>query len=471
MSLGCNDFQGMAAVNPKDYFNPVHFTEFYNEKMKTKKGGGFGGLTPTTFWSRYVKELDEIATRCLNGTYKFSFYKEKLILKGRNKFPRVLSVPSMRDRMVLGVLNQYLQDLFPNAVNHEVPNQYIKEVGDFLAEHSSEKIYFLKSDIKSFYDSVYLNRLYDKLESCVDAKILQLIKAAIDTVTLADSHRTSIKEQPRDTGVPQGLAISNILANISMQDFDVSIQKHCASDTLYKRYVDDILILSTSCIDTNYVNEVKCELILKGVTLRLSADKTQYGLVGAESFDYIGYKVQTPLSISIRERNVQAFLNRISKIVTRYKSQKANAFLRPRFILEDKAFDEYYISLINQKLSGIKISSHLYGWLPYFQAMTDVRLLYGLDAVVHKKFLKGLSIESKIVHLHEVYWDIKKHAGKNKLMDFDALKEVGDMRTYLLKQGLIDKDVKYDEEEIKTKYYVHLEHLKKDARMTVGTTY
>ena len=139
--------------------------------------------------------------------------------------------------------------------------------------------------------------------------------------------------------------------------------------------------------------------------------------------------------------------------------------------MEDKAFDEYYISLINQKLSGVKISNHLYGWLPYFQAMTDVRLLYELDAVVHKKFLKGMSIESKIVHLYEVYWDIKKHAGKNKLMDFDALKNVGDMRSYLLKQGLIDQDVKYDDEEIKTKYYTHLERLKKDARMTVGMTY
>ena len=461
----------MAAINPNVYFNPIHFTEFYNEKMKTKKGGGFDGLTPTTFWNRYVKELDEIAKRCLNGTYQFSFYKEKLVLKGKGKLPRVLSIPSMRDRMVLGVLNQYLQDSFPKAVNHEVPNQYIKEVSDFLAEHSSEKIYFLKTDIKGFYDSINLNMLYAKLESCIDDNILQLIMTAIDTITLSDSHRTAAKQRPRDTGIPQGLAISNVLANISMLDFDASIHKCSSSDTLYKRYVDDILILSTSPIDSNYVNEIKCELILKGVSLRLSADKTLFGLVGEESFDYIGYTVKSPFSISIRERNVQAYLNRISKIVTKYRGQKANAFLRPRFIFEDKAFDEYYVSLINQKLSGIKISNHLYGWLPYFQAMTDVQLLYGLDTVIHKKFMKGLKIESQIVHLHEVYWDIKKHAGKNKLMDFDALKDVGDMRSYLLKQGLIDEDVKYNDDEIETKYYVHLERLKKDARMTVGMTY
>lgn len=77
-----------------DYFNPVYFTRFFNDKLKLKKGGGLDGLTPTTFWKHYAKELDDIASRCLNGTYKFSAYKEKLILKGKDNFPRVLSVPS-----------------------------------------------------------------------------------------------------------------------------------------------------------------------------------------------------------------------------------------------------------------------------------------------------------------------------------------------------------------------------------------
>ena len=36
--------------------------------------------------------------------------------------------------MVLGELNLYLQDVFPEAVNHDVPNKYINDVADFLAE-------------------------------------------------------------------------------------------------------------------------------------------------------------------------------------------------------------------------------------------------------------------------------------------------------------------------------------------------
>lgn len=104
------------------------------------------------------------------------------------------------------------------------------------------------------------------------------------------------------------------------------------------------------------------------------------------------------------------------------------------------------------------------------QAMTDIRLLYELDTVVHKKFLRGLEIEKKIKHLPKVYWDIKKHAGKNMLTDFDALTETGDIKAYLISKGLIDSTFDYSEDEIRTRYFVHLEHLKKDAHVTVGTT-
>lgn len=458
-------------MNPEEYFSPTFFTDYFNTKLRSKKGGALDGLTPDTFWKRYERELEVISKRCIEGTYKFSPYLEKLILKGKDKFPRILSVPSMRDRMVLGALNKYLQDTFPEAVNHEVPNQYIKEVSDFLAEHSKDKLYFLKTDIKGFYDNIDLNTLYEKLESRVDEHILRFIMSAIDTITIPrDASRHSSPQEPRLKGVPQGLAISNILASISMLDFDAVVKekyRYC----IYKRYVDDILILSTTTLNAFSVDEIQCEFILKNLGLCLSPNKTMYGEVGNISFDYIGYMIESALSISIRKKNIQVFLNRISRLISRYRSQKSNPFLRPRFIAEDKELDDYYIALINQKLAGIKVTNHLFGWIAYFQAMTDIHQLYELDTVIHKKFLRGCEIEPKICHLQDVYWDIKKHAGKNKLLDLDAIKNIGVMKAFLLSRGLIDKDFKYDDDEIQKRYYIHLEHLKKDAWKSIGITY
>jgi len=44
------------------------------------------------------------------------------------------------------------------------------------------------------------------------------------------------------------------------------------------------------------------------------------------------------------------------------------------------------------------------------------------------------------------------------------------MKAYLISKGLIDSDIEYSDDEIQTRYWIHLEHLKKDAHMTIGTT-
>lgn len=56
------------------------------------------------------------------------------------------------------------------------------------------------------------------------------------------------------------------------------------------------------------------------------------------------------------------------------------------------------------------------------------------------------------------------------MTDFDVLTETGDIKAYLISKGLIDSTFDYSEDEIRTRYFVHLEHLKKDAHMTIGTT-
>ena len=41
---------------------------------------------------------------------------------------------------------------------------------------------------------------------------------------------------------------------------------------------------------------------------------------------------------------------------------------------------------------------------------------------------------------------------------------------FRLSKGLIDEDVKYDDKDIMIKYMVHLDRLKKDAMISIGTT-
>ena len=458
-----------------DFFCPSYFTTYFNKHLKGKKGGGRDGLSPITFWSKYSDELPIFVQRCKEGTYRFSPYKEKLVLKGRGKSPRVLSVPSIRDRLVLGVLNDYLQEMFPEAVNHQVPNSYISDASSFLAEHFYKPVYCFKTDFHHFYDELNRKRLMSILEKRLDKNMLLLVEQAIATPTVASKEQipTQLKET-ENKGVPQGLAISNILAGIYMQDFDEYFSSDYSPVLFYRRYVDDILILDPY-LSPHFKDEFESEMDIFQLDLNLSYDKTSLVEVGKSDIDYIGYIIRDYHKISVRKKNMQSYLNRIIRLITLYKTQKENRSLRPPFISEDDKFETFYKDSINELIAGFKCNNHLYGWLPYFQSLTDIALLYTLDSVIHRKFLNDDRISDEfrkeIFHVPDVYWDLKHHSGSSYLEDYDNITSVDSMRRLLVKWGRINENLHYQDDDIRTMYYIYLETKKKFAQRTVGQTY
>ena len=139
----------MNDINSSYYFNANYLTVYFDNQIRKKKGGGRDHLTPEKFWTRYKDEIDDIASKCLHGQYKFSIYNEKLVLKGRDKKPRVLSLPSIKDRLVLGVLNDYLSAIFEDCIHHEVPNDIINKIKLYLDSRKGT-IYFLRTDFTDF---------------------------------------------------------------------------------------------------------------------------------------------------------------------------------------------------------------------------------------------------------------------------------------------------------------------------------
>lgn len=459
-------------IVPKDYFNVTYFTSFFYRKLAHKKGGGHDGLTPQTFWKRYEAELGDIAAKCLAGSYRFSYYKEKLVLKGRNKLPRVLSIPTMRDRLVLGVLNEYLQTLLPDMVSHLVPNQYISSLNAFLAEQEGD-IFWFKTDFEHFYDSLDHSVLGAKLAVLLDYPMWQIVMNAITTPTLASPPAISAVVPSIAKGIPQGLPISNILASIYMHDFDACFNDKQGKNFLYQRYVDDILIIDKSC-SSDCKEWVEKQIQNLDLRLSLSMDKTGYGKIGESDIDYIGYIIKSKHMVSIRPKNVQSFLRRLFRLTTLLKVQGKNKALRPQFIFDDNAFYSYYSELLNEQIVGFKMEGHLFGWLSYFQAMNDMQLLYSLDNVIHKKLLAHSDIPKEvsrnILHLPVVYWNIKKKSG-SLLMNFDQLDTDSAKRSFLLRRGKIDAKLYYSESDINRIFNAYKETIKKSTLASIGVNY
>ena len=448
----------------EEFFNKEYFEEFFLSHLSFKMGGGRDKIKPIVYWNVYRNEVDSIITKCLTGTFNFSSYNEHLVSKGSKSLPRVISIPIVRDRWVLGVLNQYLSALFPECVNHHTPNSYIKDIQHFIEEHRGENFQYFKSDFEKFYDNINQDVLLHKLRARIhDKHILNLIRKAIQTPTYSDKKD---KKGTNLKGVPQGLAISNILAAIYMYDFDQFIYRETEGG-VYKRYVDDILVLMPSVdgLDTR----MKKIIDEQQLDLKFSDTKTVYGDFHDANIDYIGFIISEQC-ISPRPKNIDSFLNRLASKCTKFRTLYNHKYLRPLFIEKDEDLKAYYIEELNMQISGIKIDNHLYGWMPYFQAITDLSLLYRIDKIIKKKYLKpfGADVTDKVNSIVTSYYSIIQHNGKHMTFDYDAIESPTQKQFYLTRRGLLQSERKYTISQIETMFDAHKEKVKRKTQKNIG---
>jgi retron-type reverse transcriptase len=132
---------------------------------------GIDNIDNTSFQKNIVIYAKHISNSI--STYKYSPYLEKLISKGRNKEPRVISIPTIKDRVVLYVLKETLHKLFPDCVSTKLVNEKIKELADIISSKKSGKI--IKIDIKGFYDSINQQILFDKIKGKNKFKLLSFV--------------------------------------------------------------------------------------------------------------------------------------------------------------------------------------------------------------------------------------------------------------------------------------------------------
>lgn len=451
---------------PSDYFNETYLRDYFQRNILKKKGGGRDNLTPEKYYEKHGNEFDTICQKCLDGSYRFGYYNEKLIVRGSKKLPRVLSIPTVRDRLVLGVLNDYLSAEFPECVSHDIPNVLIHQVAEYIEKHKSEEIVFLRTDFHNYYGSLYVKLLMNMVGERVRNKaMLDLIYQAVITPTVAGD-TPKVRKRPYWQGIPQGLAISNILASIYMHGFDEEFGTDSAG--LYIRYVDDILFLGVRSDDLK--EQMLSELNRRNLKLKLTEEKCKKGIIGTDTLDFIGYVVRD--KIFIRQKNVTSFLRRVASLSSKCKAGIANPHLRPQFIKQNEAYFGFYIEEFNRMLSGFKYGNRLYGWLPYFQSITDIAALYGLDRVIRNKFLKGLpqEIASNVHSLVDSYYDIHRNGGNKLLENYDLIATVTDKRNYLYRKGRLDPHRTYTEEQILNYFDSYMDLLRRISEQNIGTT-
>lgn len=431
--------------------------DYVYHKLGNKTSKGIDKIGFYTFEKSKTEIFRLINSKTLAGTYKFSPYLENLKLKGRNKLPRVISIATIRDRIVLSILKDILHEVFHENVNKKLPNKYIADIKKYIKKKSD--VHFFQTDIEKFYDKIDRKLLFDMFETKIKNKILlDLLKGAINNITIPSNSSLSDREiYITKSGVPQGLAISNISAHIYLKDFDSMMTKR---NLLYLRYVDDILILTDKPFSNFRIDNVKTHLKSKNLCIH-DDGKTFSGKL-TNNINYLGYKINDTL-ISISDKNIQTFISSITGLFTHYKRGYFEKSRRPKWLIDDdKTFNSVFIENLNERITGSKNQNKNYGWLFFFSEITDKNLLFRIDKIIQNFFFSldsfGKKSPKTLKRLVRTFYEIKHNPSSTYINNYNIHDTPEKKLKYLIFRGYLDPAIKYSISEIDT----HYDHFKKN---------
>jgi|AKZA01.1.fsa_nt_gi Reverse transcriptase (RNA-dependent DNA polymerase). len=380
-------------MKPYQLFNKLfslnNIEETYNQKIAYNSSTGADKISKGIFEKDKQQHFEIINKKVFNQRYKFTRYKKMLILKGENKPPRVISIPTIRDKITLNILNQIFNNTYQGKNISPLPHSVINSLYDSIKNGNYD--YYIKIDIKKFYASIDHEILISLLKQKMRKKeLISLITKAISNEKLV--------------GIPEGLSISNSLGNIYLLDVDSYYGDR--NNIEYFRYVDDIIILCNQENAEKEKDNIIKILAKKHLTIN---EKFDEGKLNEKCFNYLGYEFKDQ-TLSVRGSSVNKLETSIEQLFI-------------SFITSSERNVELLKWKINLRITGCIKDRKKYGWLLYFSQVNDIATMSHLDWYVSKmkkRFNIGEDIQFK--KFKKTYYEIKFNLSKTKyIVNLDTL--------------------------------------------------
>jgi RNA-directed DNA polymerase len=274
-----------------------------------RSNGGAPGIDGVTFEA--IEEsgaegfLVQIRDELVTNTYRPMQARKKEIPKDGGKKVRVLSIPSIRDRVVQGALKLILEPIFeadfqsgsfgyrPKRTAHEA----VARVARAIVE---EKTRIIDLDLASYFDHVQHSLLLEKVARRVqDDAVMHLLKM--------------ILKATGKKGVPQGGVISPLLSNLYLNEVDRMLEKAVdttrrgkSTNVQYARFADDLVVLIDAERRSDWlVQAIDKRLREEFAKLRVEINEDKSRMVDlkkGESFTFLGFEFRRVLSLQRKWR-------------------------------------------------------------------------------------------------------------------------------------------------------------------------
>jgi RNA-directed DNA polymerase len=306
--------------------------EAYTMAKKNNGAPGVDGVTFKAVEASGVESfLQEIRNDLISRTYQPMRSRKQEIPKDVGKV-RVLSIPTIRDRVVQGGLKLILEPIFeadfqpgsfgyrPKRTAHDAVNRVAQAI-------VKGKTRVIDIDLRAYFDNVRHDLLLQKVAQRVqDDDVMHLLKLML---------KASGKR-----GVPQGGVISPLLSNLYLNEVDKMLEK--AKEVTrkgkwtrieYVRYADDLAILIDGYPRHGWllpaVNKRLREELAK-LHVELNEEKSRTVDLGkGESFGFLGFDIRRVRSRASKWRSNEtpklkkrtALLRKLKVIFRRHRSQ------------------------------------------------------------------------------------------------------------------------------------------------------
>ena len=273
--------------------------EAYQMAKSNDGAPGIDGVTFTAIEESGVESfLGQIRDELVTNTYRPMRARKKEIPKDGGKV-RVLSIPTIRDRVVQGALKLILEPIFeadfqPGSYGYRpkrTAHQAVNRVAQAIVERKTR---IIDIDLRAYFDNVQHYLLLEKVARRVqDDAVMHLLNMMLQA--------TGKK------GVPQGGVISPLLSNLYLSEVDRMLERAIETTrngkytyVQYARFADDLVILVDSHPRHDWLVKAVGRRLREEVgklQVEINEEKSRnVDLAKGDSFAFLGFEFRRILS-------------------------------------------------------------------------------------------------------------------------------------------------------------------------------